>query len=313
MNQFPPENRLYSTPENQRLISTEAGLTAALQEHILLEGMVLRCDVSHDLWVSLAGRCVKIPRAQGAWGIEEGLTRDIALMTRVGRPICFYVEGMEGSGDTLRLRLSRRAAQQEALDFLMALPLGTVLSATVTHLEPFGAFVDVGCGIPSLLPIEQISISRIPHPSARFQVGQEILVLLTGKEPESGRIFLSHRELLGTWTENAAEFQVGDTVPGIVRSIQDYGTFVELAPNLSGLTEQTHDLTPGDRVAVCIKSLVPQRRKIKLSVVGRLEPSATLPPLRYFVTEGVLSRWDYAPSDCARPDSAHWEAVSPDL
>jgi small subunit ribosomal protein S1 len=313
MNQFPPENRLYSTPENQRLISTEAGLAAALQEHILLEGMVLRCDVSHDLWVSLAGRCVKIPRAQGAWGIEEGLTRDIALMTRVGRPICFYVEGMEGSGDTLRLRLSRRAAQQEALDFLMSLPLGTVLSATVTHLEPFGAFVDVGCGVPSLLPIEQISISRIPHPSARFQVGQEILVLLTGKEPESGRIFLSHRELLGTWTENAAEFQVGDTVPGIVRSIQDYGTFVELTPNLSGLTEQTHDLTPGDRVAVCIKSLVPQRRKIKLSVVGRLEPSATLPPLRYFVREGVLRRWDYGPADCARPDSAHWEAVSPDL
>jgi small subunit ribosomal protein S1 len=313
MNQFPPEGRLYSTPENQRLISTEAGLATALQEHSLLEGMVLRCDVAHDLWVSLAGRCVKIPRTQGAWGIEEGLTRDIALMTRVGRPICFYVESMEGTGDTLRLRLSRRAAQQEALSALMALPLGTVLSATVTHLEPFGAFVDVGCGVPSLLPIEQISISRIPHPSARFQVGQEIFVLLTGKEPESGRIFLSHRELLGTWTENAAEFQVGDTVPGIVRSIQDYGTFVELAPNLSGLTEQTHDLTPGDRVAVCIKSLVPQRRKIKLSVVGLLEPAATLPPLRYFVREGVLRRWDYAPSDCSRPDSAHWEAVNPDL
>jgi small subunit ribosomal protein S1 len=143
-------------------------------------------------------------------------------------------------------------------------------------------------------------------------VGQEIFVLLTGKDPELGRVFLSHRELLGTWAENAAWFQAGDTVPGIVRSVLDYGSFVELTPNLSGLTEQTHDLSPGDRVSVCIKSLIPQRRKIKLSVIERLDPVPEPPSLHYFITQGRLTSWDYGPAGCTRPDSAHWEVVTPD-
>ena len=52
-----------------------------------------------------------------------------------------------------------------------------------------------------------------------------------------GRFVLTIRELLGTWAENAARFTVGETVVGIVRSVEEYGTFVEIAPNLAGLAE----------------------------------------------------------------------------
>ena len=44
---------------------------------------------------------------------------------------------------------------------------------------------------------------------------------------EQGRLVLSLRELLGTWQENAGRFAVGETVVGIVRSIEDYGVFIE--------------------------------------------------------------------------------------
>lgn len=54
---------------------------------------------------------------------------------------------------------------------------------------------------------------------------------------EDGRICLSQRELLGTWEENASLFEQGETVAGIVRSVEDYGIFVELTPNLAGLAE----------------------------------------------------------------------------
>ena len=70
-------------------------------------------------------------------------------------------------------------------------------NARVTHLEKFGAFVDLGCGVTSLVPLENISAARIPHPSARFRVGQDILVLVVGVDREACRFYLSHKELLG--------------------------------------------------------------------------------------------------------------------
>ena len=106
---------------------------------------------------------------------------------------------------------------------------------------------------------------------------------------------MTHRELLGTWMENASWFRPGETVPGVVRSVQPYGSFIELTPNLSGLADTREDLTTGDRVSVFIKSIRPERMKIKLQVIEKLPPDSTLPDLKYQITDGVLDRWVYSP------------------
>lgn len=54
-------------------------------------------------------------------------------------------------------------------EYLSSLVCGDVIDACVTHMEPFGAFCDIGAGISALLPIDSISVSRIPHPNARFR------------------------------------------------------------------------------------------------------------------------------------------------
>ena len=77
-------------------------------------------------------------------------------------------------------------------------------------------------------------MSRISHPSDRFRTGQDIYAVVTDVD-QTLRVSLSHKELLGTWEENAALFSSGETVSGIVRSVEHYGVFVELAPNLAGL------------------------------------------------------------------------------
>ena len=82
-----------------------------------------------------------------------------------------------------------------------------------------------------MIPIDCISVSRISHPSDRFTLGQTIQAVVTSVS--DFRIGLSHKELLGTWMENAAKFAVGETVSGIVRSVESYGVFVELTPNLA--------------------------------------------------------------------------------
>ena len=178
--------------------------------------------------------------------------------------------------------------------FLERLEPGAVLTGRVTRLDYFGAFVDVGCGIVAMLPIEHISVSRIAHPKERFHTGQKILAVVRAIDREARRITLTHRELLGTWMENASRFRPGETVRGVVRTVKDYGSFIELTPNLSGLADAKERLTPGDGVSVYIKSIRPERMKIKLQVIEKLPP-APPEPLRYQVTDGKLDHWVYSP------------------
>ena len=138
---------------------------------------------------------------------------------------------------------------------------GDIIDAKVTHLEQFGAFVDIGCGIISLIPIDMISISRISHPKDRFYVGQNIKAIV--KSIDENRISLTHKELLGTWEENVASFEAGETVSGIIRSVEEYGIFVELTPNLAGLAELKSGVSPGQQASVFIKSMLPDKMKVK--------------------------------------------------
>lgn len=287
---FVPEGRLLHTEENQAACASRQGLLSAMERGTVLEGLALLCDADHDLVVRVGEFTGLIPRSEAALGIAEGTTREIAILSRVGKPICFTVEAVEGPS----LRLSRRAAQEQALCAMMTgWRPGDIVPAAVTHLEPFGAFVDIGCGIPSMLSLEQISVSRIPHPRCRFSVGQDIFALVTDVDPELGRVSLSHKALLGTWAENAALFTAGMTVPGIVRGIKPYGVFVELTPNLSGLAEPYPDLEENQRVSVYLKAILPDRHKIKLLIIDRLPPDPAPAPLRYFHTEGRLEHWNY--------------------
>lgn len=293
---FLPEGRLIATPENQTACATKRGLLHAMESRQILEGYATLCDAEHNLIVSLGEFTGIIPRKEAAIGIEDGSTRDIAILSKVGKPIAFTVETVESEAGILRPILSRQNAQKMARSFLMdTLEPGMVIPATVTHLEPFGAFVDIGCGLPSMIGIEHISVSRISNPGERFTLGQEIFVIVLAVQPEQDRVILSHKELLGTWMENIQSFSAGMTVPGYVRGIKDYGAFIELSPNLSGLAELRGDLLEGDRVSVYIKAILLARMKIKLLAIERLPREMTPPPLRYFITEGNLTHWRYAP------------------
>lgn len=178
---------------------------------------------------------------------------------------------------------------------------GAVVVGKVVRMEPFGAFVDIGRGIVALLPTEYISAARIRHPNERFRVGQKILAVVKVFDRENRRITLTHKELLGTWLENASRFSEGDTVRGTVRGVMDYGCFVELAPNLSGLTDQREDLREGDGVSVTVRSIRPERMKIKLQVIEVLPPAEPPETLPYWITDGILDRWVYSPANCERP------------
>ena len=222
-----------------------------------MEARALLCDSSHDLVVDLGPMRGLIPREEGAIGIREGTVRDIAILSRVNRPVCFLVQDMfrDGAGRLTAL-LSRRAAQERCREhYVNALVPGDVIEARVTHIEPFGVFADIGCGIVSLLPIDSISVSRIDHPRERFSVGMDIKAVV--KSRENSRVTLSHKELLGTWEENAAQYHPGETVAGTVRSVESYGVFVELAPNWRAWRSGRRTCSPGSRPACLSRASSP--------------------------------------------------------
>lgn len=298
-----PEGTLLGSAENTAACASLDGLHRACDARRVLEGMAVSCEPNRDLTVRLGPFLGVIPREEAALGIADGSTREIAILSRVGKPVSFLVIGFqETENGGSRPILSRCQAQAAALEYLFSsVRPGQIIPATVTHLEPFGAFVDIGCGIPSMIGIENISISRLPHPGCRFRVGQNIYAVVTGLEPERNRVTLSHKELLGTWEENAALFAPGMTVSGHIRGVKDYGLFIELLPNLSGLAEPRVGYVEGERVSVYIKSIQRQQMKLKLLLIDHLEPQEGPEPLNYFHTQGRLDRWRYAPEDCRRP------------
>ncbi len=295
MTEYLPEGNLITTADNLAALESYSSLLQCMYNETILEAPCRICDVNHNLIIDLGCMRGIIPRDEGAIGIADGTTKDIALISRVNKPVCFVVTGFQkDENGELYAVLSRLKAQQTCINnYLSKLSAGDIIPAKVTHLEQFGAFVDIGCGVPSLIPIDLISVSRISHPSDRFAIGQNIFAVV--KSLVAGnRICLTHKELLGTWMQNASRFQVGETVTGIVRSIEEYGVFVELAPNLAGLAEPRPDLSINKNVSVYIKAIIPEKMKIKLIIVNAFDSSYSDNELRYFNSNGHIDQWTYS-------------------
>lgn len=294
-----PEGWLSEKFENRKGGYTKSELVDAMQKGEILEASAYMCDNDHNLLVNLGSMRGIIPRLEGALGIKEGTTRDIALISRVGKAVCFTVSDIRmGENGREYAILSRREAQRICRDGILKNHcIGDIIDARITHLESFGAFCDIGCGNIALLPIDSISVSRISHPRDRFSAGDDIKVII--KQIDNGRITLSHKELLGSWEENADCFSQGQTVYGIVRSVESYGVFVELAPNLAGLAEARSDVCVGQSTSVYIKSIIPEKMKIKLIIIDSFDseyPRET----KYFYEGEHIDRFVYSPESALK-------------
>lgn len=112
---------MLDTPRNQAIIRSAAGLAEAAMEGTVLEARAVLCDAEHNLHVEMPCMEGVIPYFEGAIGIAEGTTRDIALISRVSKPVCFTVNGFEHLPDGRRRAvLSRRDAQERCRDLYIS-------------------------------------------------------------------------------------------------------------------------------------------------------------------------------------------------
>ncbi|MEE2707015.1 MAG: S1 RNA-binding domain-containing protein [Planctomycetota bacterium] len=175
-----------------------------------------------------------------------------------------------------RAMLERERAEQKK-QLLEELQVGEIREGTVTRLQPFGAFVDLG-GVDGLIHISQLSWDRVNDPSEVLEVGQSIKVKINKIDPETGKIGLGYRETFDNpWTTAEQKYKPKTSVSATVSKLMDFGAFVKLEPGIEGLihiSELAHRrvfrtgdvVSEGQQVEVMILSVDVGAQRIALSL-----------------------------------------------
>lgn len=209
----------------------------------------------------------------------------------IGQRLQFRVTKVEYNGRNVvvsrRELLDEQAAEEAAKTWAKIQP-GATLDGTVTSVRDFGAFVDLG-GVEGMVHISELGYGRVKHPSDVVSPGQQVQVqvLKVDEAPDSrGRrqIALSLKALANDpWSSVAEHFPVGATVSGVVRRLEGFGAFVEVAPGVEGLvhiSKITLDrrlaharqaLEVGQAVETTVLGIDASQRRMSLSLVEQVK------------------------------------------
>jgi small subunit ribosomal protein S1 len=160
-------------------------------------------------------------------------------------------------------------------------PPGTIIRGRVRNLTNYGAFIELQEGIDGLLHITDMSwTKKITHPSEVVKKGEEVECVVLSVDQEKKRIALGLKQLQADpWTSDIpARYHIGDSVPGTVTKITNFGVFVELEAGLEGLlhvseladhkVDNPEDVVKiGQKVEVRIIKIDPDERKIGLTLI----------------------------------------------
>ena len=235
----------------------------------ILQGIVEDCDKDYNLHVKLDnGLEGIIPREEvEAINLDKnGFPKTNLCVGKVHKYVQFKVKEKDGDN----FILSRKDVQKDVLNCIKTdLQVGQIVNGIVKNITPYGAFVDIGGGVVGLVHIEDLSVARIKTPFERVKIGQKLNIVVKYIDRDTGKVNLSYKELLGTWEENVHNFETGMKTKGIVRETEKNkkGIFIELAPNLVGMSEYKEGLNYGEKIDVKIKKIDYDKKKIKLIIM----------------------------------------------
>lgn len=247
-------------------------LKSILEEEQVIDMLVQEVDDSLNM-VGVVGNNIKtmLPRNEASSIVgEDGLVEEKHIVNKKGKVLHVCIkEIIENEDGSFELIVSKKKLELKVRRWMyMHLQVGMKLKGVVVSTNDYAAFVDVGGGVTGILKAEDITDNVIKHTSDILRVGQRIQVIVKKYDRDTGRIELSYKEQLGTFEDNVKKFKEGDIVEGIIRGSIRSGVFVELAPNLVGMAEHVNGVEYGQKVLVSIKRIIPEKKKIKLVIIG---------------------------------------------
>jgi small subunit ribosomal protein S1 len=199
----------------------------------------------------------------------------------IGQTFNFRIIEFKESGRNIIL--SRRSIleeeQQELKEKLKdVLEVGQVVTGEITSIRNFGAFVDIG-GVEGLLPVSEISYSRIKDIRTVLEEGQRVEVSILTLDWEKDRFSFSLKDTLADpWDTVDTLLVEGKCVSGTVARITDFGAFVTVVPGIDGLLHISNlgagrrinhpreVVAEGEELEVRIDAIDAENRRIGLSL-----------------------------------------------
>jgi len=274
----------------------------AIRHASILEAQVDSCDSDGTLTLNLGDKVIgKIFIDDLEYNIDNKETKIVSASSKVGKHIKFVpLQIIDKQDGKYIIKCSRRESQRVCFEkYIKKLMPGDIIDAKVLKVVSYGIFCDIGCGIVALLPTNHISVTHIINPEHTLKHINRLKVVVKEID-ENYRIQLSHRELLGTWEEEVSKFKEDDIVHGTVISKEEYGTFIRLSQNLSGLAENPEfELNEGDTVVVKITNIKPVNMKVKLIILEKLvddngDNIEEKIKFKYNISYGHINNWVYS-------------------
>lgn len=158
--------------------------------------------------------------------------------------------------------------------------VGDRVTGRVVSLTDYGAFIEIEPGVEGLLHVSEMTWSRhLKHPSKLMHQGDTVEVAVLELRPAERRLSLSlKRTLPDPWDEVAERFPLGTEVDAQVRSLTDFGAFVEILPGVEGLIHisdmswtkklkhPSEALKKGQKIRAVVLRVAPEERRISLGL-----------------------------------------------
>lgn len=158
-------------------------------------------------------------------------------------------------------------------------PIGSIIESEIKNITDFGMFIGIDDGIDGLIHISDISwTKRINHPSEIYKKGDTIQSVVLEINKDEARFSLGIKQLTpDPWDLIPEKYQKGTRVTGIVKSVTDFGMFVELEEGIEGLvhisqlskdknSKKLEDFKIGDNVEAEVVNVSKEEKKIGLSI-----------------------------------------------
>ncbi|MDD2583116.1 MAG: 30S ribosomal protein S1 [Desulfuromonadaceae bacterium] len=215
--------------------------------------------------------------------------------TRLAFRISEYAEN--GRNIVVSRRILLEEEQQRLKEEAQAgISEGMTVAGTVTSLQDYGAFVDIG-GIEGLLPVSEIGWSRVKDIHEVLSVGQQLKVVVKSIDRKKERISLSIKDTLADpWDLVPDRFPEGSFHAGTVARLDTFGAFVTLSDGIDGLlhisklgagkriNHPREVLKEGEQIEIKIEGIDRDNRRISLALAGparaAAEEEATLSEFR---------------------------------